>query len=66
MAVESSNFKFESFIDGVTGAGDFDVSYAVDASGNITSARINGYAATIDGNMIVGAGGDNPARGSGP
>ncbi len=63
VAVESSNFKFESFIDGVTGAGDFDVSYAVDASGNITSARINGYAATIDGNMIVGAGGDNPARG---
>jgi flagellar hook-associated protein 2 len=63
VAVESSNFKFESFIDGVTGAGDFAVSYTVDAGGNITSAQINGYAATIDGNILVAAGGDNIARG---
>jgi flagellar hook-associated protein 2 len=62
-AVESSNFKFESFIDGVTGAGDFAVSYTVDAGGNITSAQINGYAATIEGNLLVAAGGDNQARG---
>lgn len=63
VAVESSNFKFESFIDGVTGAGDFAVSYTVEAGGNITSAQINGYAATIDGNLLVAAGGDNIARG---
>jgi flagellar hook-associated protein 2 len=63
VAVESSNFKFESFVEGVTEAGDFDVSYTVDAAGNITSARINGYAATIDGNKIIAAGGDNTARG---
>jgi flagellar hook-associated protein 2 len=63
VAVESSNFKFDSYIKGVTGAGDFAISYTVDAAGNITSARINGTAANIDGNKIVAAGGDNPARG---
>lgn len=63
VAVESSNFKFDSYIKGLTGAGDFAVSYTVDAGGNITSASINGYAATIDGNKIVASGGSNPARG---
>jgi flagellar hook-associated protein 2 len=63
VAVESSNFKFDSFIRGITGPGDFAVSYTVNASGKITSASINGHAATIDGNKIVGAGDGNTARG---
>lgn len=63
VAVESSNFRFESSIKGITGAGDFAVSYTVDGSGNIASASINGYPATIDGNRIVAAGDDNTARG---
>lgn len=63
VAVESSNFKFDSYIKGITGAGDFSVSYSVDAAGNITSANINGYSASIDGNKIVAAGDGNPARG---
>ena len=63
VAVESSNFKFDSSIAGVTGAGDFAVSYTVGAGGTITSASINGYAATIDGNKIVAGGDGNAARG---
>jgi len=62
-AVESSDFKFDSYVDGITGAGEYDVSYTVDASGTVTSASINGYAASIDGNKIVAAGGGNSARG---
>ena len=63
VAVESSNFKFDSYIKGITGAGDFAVSYTVDAAGNITSASINGYGANIDGNKIVAAGEGNSAKG---
>ncbi len=63
VAAESSNFRFESSIKGITGAGDFAVSYTVDVSGNIASASINGYPATIDGNRIVAAGDGNTARG---
>jgi len=63
VAVESSNFKFDSYIKGITGQGDFTVSYTVNASGRIASASINGYQATVDGNKIVGAGDDNTARG---
>lgn len=63
VSAESTNFKFDSFVKGVTGAGEFDVSYTVDAGGTITSARINGYSASVDGNKIVAMGGDNPARG---
>jgi flagellar hook-associated protein 2 len=63
VAVESSNFKFDSYIKGITGPGDFAVSYTVGANGAITSASINGYAATVDGNKIVGAGDGNTARG---
>ncbi|HCU67907.1 MAG TPA: hypothetical protein DGF30_01450 [Desulfomicrobium sp.] len=62
-AVESSNFKFDSYVKGITGAGDFSVSYTVDAGGNITAASINGYAASVDGNKIVAAGDGNIARG---
>jgi flagellar hook-associated protein 2 len=56
IAVESSNFKFDSAIKGITGAGEYAVSYTVDGSGNITSASINGYPASIDGNKIVATG----------
>lgn len=63
VAVESSNFKFDSYIKGVTTAGNFDISYSVDASGVITAASINGQTASIDGNKIVAVGSDNAARG---
>ena len=63
VAVESSNFKFDSYLEGITGAGDFSVSYTVGAGGNITSANINGYAAGIDGNKIVATGDGNSAKG---
>jgi len=62
-AVESSNFKFDSAIKGVTAAGEYAVSYTVDAGGNITTASINGYPASIDGTKIVATGNGNPARG---
>ncbi|WP_028576815.1 flagellar filament capping protein FliD [Desulfomicrobium escambiense] len=62
-AVESSNFKFDSYLKGITGAGDFAISYTVDAGGNITAASINGYSANIDGNKIVASGGGNISRG---
>lgn len=63
VAVESSNFKFDSYIKSVTGAGNFDLSYTVNASGTITSATINGYAASIDGAKIVAMGDGNAAKG---
>jgi flagellar hook-associated protein 2 len=63
IAVESSNFKFDSSIKGVTSAGEYAISYKVDALGKIVSANINGYAASIDGNKIVASGSANPARG---
>ena len=63
VAVESSNFKFDSSVEGVTGAGDFAVAYTVGAGGVITSASINGFAATIDGSKIVASGDGNTARG---
>lgn len=63
VSAESTNFKFDSFIKGLTGAGEFAVRYTVDAAGSITSAQINGYQASVDGNKIVATGTDNPARG---
>ena len=63
VAVESSNFKFDSAIKGITGAGEYAISYTVDGTGKITSASINGYPASIDGTKIVAAGNGNPARG---
>ena len=62
-AVESSSFKFDSAIKGVTAAGEYAVSYTVDAGGNITTASINGYPASIDGTKIVATGDGNAARG---
>jgi flagellar hook-associated protein 2 len=63
VAVESSNFKFDSAIKGITKAGEYAISYTVDGSGNITSASINGLPASIDGGKIVATGDTNPARG---
>jgi len=63
VAVESSNFNFESAIKGITQAGEYSVSYTVGAGGNITSASINGYPASIDGTKIVAQGDGNAARG---
>ena len=63
VAVESSNFKFDSAIKSVTSPGEYAISYTVDALGKIVSASINGSTASIDGNKIVAVGGDNPARG---
>ncbi|UTF50487.1 flagellar filament capping protein FliD [Desulfomicrobium sp. ZS1] len=63
VAVESSNFNFESAIKGVTQAGEYSVNYTVGASGDITSASINGYPASIDGTKIVAQGDGNAARG---
>ncbi|PKN42906.1 MAG: hypothetical protein CVU60_03705 [Deltaproteobacteria bacterium HGW-Deltaproteobacteria-18] len=63
VAVESSNFNFDSAIKGITKAGEYAVNYTVDAGGNITSASINGYPASIDGTKIVGQGDENGARG---
>ncbi len=63
VAVESTNFKFDSYLKGTTGAGDFAVSYSVGADGKITTATINGYPANIDGNKIVAVGDANAARG---
>jgi flagellar hook-associated protein 2 len=63
VAVESSNFNFESAIKGVTQAGEYSVSYTVGAGGDITSASINGYPASIDGTKIVAQGDGNAARG---
>ncbi|ACU90465.1 flagellar filament capping protein FliD [Desulfomicrobium baculatum] len=63
VAVESSNFNFESSIKGITQAGEYSVSYTVGAGGDITSASINGFPASIDGTKIVATGDGNAARG---
>ena len=63
VAVESSNFNFESAIKGITQAGEYSVNYTVGAGGDITSASINGYPASIDGTKIVAQGEGNAARG---
>ncbi|MGE4293047.1 MAG: flagellar filament capping protein FliD [Desulfovibrio sp.] len=44
----TNNLSYYSHIDGITEAGAYKVKYTVDASGNITEAWINGYAAAID------------------
>jgi len=47
---DSSDFGYHSYIDGITKAGEYSVSYQIDAGGNIIagSAFINGHAAGID------------------
>lgn len=57
----SSDFKVYSTVKGTTQAGVYDVQYSVNASGDITSAYINGSEASIDGNTITST--EAPARG---
>lgn len=45
--VDNNNFKFESYIKGVTQPGAYDVKYTM-SGGNITSATINGHTANFD------------------
>lgn len=62
-ATNSTDFNFDSAIKTITKAGEYDVTYTVDGSGNITAAQINGEDALISGNRITATGADNPANG---
>jgi flagellar hook-associated protein 2 len=44
----SDDFQFDSMISGITKAGTYNVSYEVDAAGNIINAFIDGKAAIVD------------------
>lgn len=63
-SVTSSNFKFDSFIRGVTEAGEYDISYTI-SGGTVTGATINGYAAAYDAatGTLTAEGTGNTARG---
>jgi flagellar hook-associated protein 2 len=61
-STNSSDFSYASHIPGITKAGTFKVAYTV-SGGVITSATINGHAAKINGNTILGQGKDNPENG---
>ncbi|EGY24357.1 flagellar hook-associated family protein [Desulfovibrio sp. A2] len=45
---DSSDFSYYSHVKGVTKAGVYDVTYDVDASGNITNAYVGGQRANVD------------------
>jgi flagellar hook-associated protein 2 len=45
---DSSDFSYYSHVKGVTKAGIYDVTYDVDASGNITNAYVGGQRANVD------------------
>ncbi|MFZ5810705.1 MAG: flagellar filament capping protein FliD [Thermodesulfobacteriota bacterium] len=60
-STNSSDFSYQSHITGITEAGTYEVAYTV-SGGAITSATINGNAATISGNTITGQYG-NPESG---
>lgn len=60
----SPDFLYNSHISGMTEAGTYDVEYTTDAGGNITSATIGGYAATVSGTSITGPA-DTPVAGLG-
>lgn len=60
-STNSSDFSYQSHITGITKAGTYEVAYTV-SGGAITSATINGNAATISGNTITGQYG-NPEAG---
>lgn len=49
----SSNFKIYSTVQGTTQAGVYDVQYSVDSTGTITSGTIDGYAASIEDNVLT-------------
>lgn len=52
----SSDFRYYSYIEDVTEAGEYDVSYTV-SGGAVASATINGHTASISGTQITGASG---------
>lgn len=52
----STDFSYSSHIQGITKAGSYKVSYTV-SGGKVTAATINGHAAKIDGNTILGQSG---------
>lgn len=63
-STNTSAFTVSSYVDGLTGYGNFDVSYSTDATGKVISATINGHAATISiasngATTLTGAYGDN-------
>lgn len=47
-ATDTANFRFDTYIKGVTKPGSYDLSYTVDASGNVVGATIDGEAAEYD------------------
>jgi len=59
---DSGDISFNSYIDGITKAGSYSVSYTV-AGGKITAATINGHTATFSSNSsyITGASGQDEA-----
>ena len=57
-STDSSDFSFDSAISGTTVAGEYEVSYTIE-NGEITSAYINGNAASISGWTITGASGED-------
>jgi len=59
---DSADITYTSYIDGITKAGKYPVTYTV-AGGKITSATINGHAATFDANSntLTGASGEDEA-----
>lgn len=48
---DTANFRYASSLNGITKAGTYDVSYTVDADGNITDVYIGGERATNDSTM---------------
>lgn len=59
-STDSSDFSFDSSISGTTVAGEYEVSYTIE-NGEITSAYINGNAASVSGWTITGASGEDEA-----
>lgn len=59
-STDSSDFSFDSAISGTTVAGEYEVSYTIE-NGEITSAYINGNAASVSGWTITGASGEDEA-----
>lgn len=58
----SPDFLYGSHITGMTEAGTYEVEYTTDAGGNITSATIGGYTASVSGTSITGPA-DTPVAG---
>ncbi len=59
--VSTGNFNYHSHIDDITQAGEYSLSYDIDAAGNISNAFIGGVAASIDNtnNTITSSSGDS-------